>query len=131
MNVFSPGAMFSASAGTLAYLPAELPTTQLTWYDRQGNRTRTVGPPAHYTNPDLSPDGRRVIVAKSDPQTSLRDLWLFDEHGAAMRLTSDPKHDMNPAWSPDGKQVAFTSERTGTRDIFTRNATGTGDEVLA
>jgi eukaryotic-like serine/threonine-protein kinase len=122
--------MFSASADTLTYLPAEMASTQLTWYDRRGNLTGTVGTPAHYTNPALSPDGKRIIVAKTGPQTAMRDLWLLNERGVAVRLTLDPKDDMNPAWSPDGARIAFSSERTGTRDVYVKNATGTGDEVL-
>ena len=34
------------------------------------------------------------------------------------RLTNDPAFDGDPAWSPFGHGVAFTSTRTGNREIF-------------
>ena len=41
-------------------------------------------------------------------------------------LTNAPGADVNPGWSPDGTRLAFDSDRSGNRDVFTMNANGTG-----
>ena len=38
--------------------------------------------------------------------------------GKAKRLTTDRAFDGDPAWSPFGGGIAFTSTRTGNREIF-------------
>ena len=127
---FNPLAAFSASPNTLAYYPQAAPQTELVWFDRQGKRLGSVGATAHYTNPALSPDQKRIAVGITDPQTNQRDIWILDSHGGSMRLTTDPKEDFNPTWSPDGARIAFTSDRKGARDIFIRPVTGTGAELV-
>ena len=47
------------------------------------------------------------------------DLYLFDGPGSEpRRLTVDPGLDYNGAVSPDGRWVVFTSERTGSPDLY-------------
>ena len=47
------------------------------------------------------------------------DLYVFDHPGATpRRLTTDPGLDYNPALSPDGRWVVFTSERSGSPDLY-------------
>ena len=59
-----PFAGFSVSAtGLLAYRAVKLQLAPLVWFDRQGRRLETVGEPAQYSNPALSPDGKRLAVA--------------------------------------------------------------------
>lgn len=67
----SIGAFSVSQNGVLVYRRA-LPTvsTQLTWYDRSGNMLGTVGEDAIYTNPALSPDGKRLAVSRLDPSTN-------------------------------------------------------------
>ncbi len=67
---------FGASAtGTLIYrsAPQEFP---LTWVDRRGNTLGTAAAPAYYMNPTLSPDGKRVVVTKSEGSEGA--LWIID-----------------------------------------------------
>jgi eukaryotic-like serine/threonine-protein kinase len=131
------GAGFSvARNGTLAYrtgLPVE--ANDLTWFDRQGKRLGTVGERAVYTNPALSPDGKRLAVGRDDPATSTRDIWVLDlVRNVSSRFTFDKADDLNPLWSPDGSKIAFSSERTrsGERDIYWKAASGAGaDELLS
>ena len=42
----------------------------------------------------------------------------------------NPKDDFNPTWSPDGARIAFSSDRKGVRDIYLKQANGTGEEEL-
>jgi tricorn protease len=71
--------------------------------------------------PSVSPDGKQVVF------TWRGDLWKVPTSGGeAVRLTSHPFQDLQSAWSRDGKRIAFTSDRTGSPNLFIMNADGTG-----
>jgi Tol biopolymer transport system component/predicted Ser/Thr protein kinase len=129
----TPFYSFSASqTGVLAWLnAASRNSTQLVWMDAAGNRLGTVGEPADYSSPALSPDGGRLAVAIRDPATRQRDIWIFDlARGSRMRFTFDPADDLNPVWSPDGSRIAWTSDRKGVRNLYVKFAAGTGEDQL-
>jgi Tol biopolymer transport system component len=125
-------AFFSVSAtGVLAYRSGSGVNTHLTWFDREGKRLETVGPPGFYVEIQLAPDGKKVAVGKQDAQTGNRDLWLVDvEHGVPTRFTFDPAVDANPVWSPDGGRVVFNSTRDGVSNLFQKDAGGGRNEEL-
>jgi Tol biopolymer transport system component/predicted Ser/Thr protein kinase len=127
-----PGAAFSVSGnGVLAWQPGSGEETQLTWFDRSGKKLGTLGEPAEYSNPALSPDEKSLAVGRQDPQGKTRDLWVFDlVRGMQTRLTFDPADDFNPTWSPDGIRIAFTSDRRGRRELYQKLANGSGDDEL-
>lgn len=130
----SPGgfAAFSVSQnGVLTYRPSSGGNTELIWFDRHGSRGRTVGLPAEYSNPSLSPDGSRLAAGRMDPQVRTRDLWVFDlKSGTSFRLTLDPADELNPVWTLDGRRIFFTSDRKGIRDIYEKPANGIGTETV-
>ena len=127
-----PGVAYSVSSdGVLAWEPAATHIVQLTWVDRSGRKLSTLGEPAPYWTPALSPDETRVAVAQRDEKTGTRDLWLFDlTSGARRRLTFDPGDDVGPTWSPDGSRIAFSSNRRGTHEIYQKLANGSGGDEL-
>ena len=51
---------------------------QLTWLDRAGKRTGTLGEPSEGTGFWLSPDGTRAATSILDSGTRTFDLWLYD-----------------------------------------------------
>jgi Tol biopolymer transport system component len=101
----------------------------LFWLDRTGKSAGTVGSPAMYENPRLSPDGKRLAVFKGD---GAFDIWITDlERGNSTRFTFDPAVDNDPVWSPDGTRIAFVSNRDGgVFNIYQKGAGGTGDDEL-
>jgi len=128
-----PGIAYSVSKdGVLAWEPAGSNIVQLTWVDRSGRKLATLGQPAQYWGPALSPDETRLAIARGDDQTRTRDLWIFDlVSGAQRRLTFDPADDVNASWSPDGRRIAFSSNRRGVFEIYQKLANGAGaDELL-
>ena len=126
-------ACFSSSAtGVLAYRTGEFQQTPLVWFDRRGKRIETVGEPAQYSNPTLSPDGKRLAIGRTDAQGRKRDIWVIDlVRGGSSRFTFDPADDMNPVWSPDGTRIAFSSDRKGVRDLYVKPMSGGEEELVA
>jgi Tol biopolymer transport system component len=127
------GAAYSVSSnGVLAWRTGStMVRRQLTWFDRSGRTLATLGEPADYSNPALSPDDRRLAVCRTDSGTRTRDLWVFDlVRGGRSKLSPNPADDCNPAWSPDGTRIAFTSDRRGVREIYQTLANGSGEDEL-
>src|SRR5580704_8296167 len=123
-----------AAASLLAQQPAAPRGAidgRLTWFDRQGKAVGTIGEPGVYRTLTISPDGKRVAVERTDPQTQNKDIWLVDSaSGAITRFTSDPGWEAFPIWSPDGSRIIFTSNRSGVYDLYQKPSNGTGQEEL-
>lgn len=58
----------------------------------------------YFYNPSITPDGRQVfdVLCRHNSYTFGEDLRCHP----------------HPSFTPDGRQVIFTSNRTGTRDIY-------------
>ena len=117
----------SSDGSVVAYVAGDPPQEQLTWLDREGKALGTVGPPAHYGELSISPDGKQVAAAIGDRDKGTTDVWVVDlARGTKTRLTSDPTDDLNPLWSPDGERVLFTSDREGFYNLYAVAASGAG-----
>ncbi len=104
-------------------------TSQLTWYSPSGELLGTVGPPGAYAELVLSPDGRRLAVAKREGGN--RDIWVLDlERDSSSRLTFDAAVDTHPVWSPDGRSIIFGTSRS-VPGAYRKAASGAGVETLA
>jgi eukaryotic-like serine/threonine-protein kinase len=135
---FSAG--LSAVADVVAYSkqPAAGPR-QLRWFDRAGKLLATVGEMdgEEPFNPELSPDGTRVVVDRMVGGN--RDIWILNStNGLRTRFTSDTATDYHPIWSPDGRSIVFSSFRTqaaaalAQAQLYRKASSGTGaDELLA
>jgi Tol biopolymer transport system component len=117
--------------GVLIYHPGVLyeGNSQLTWFDRQGHATGTLGEPSNYGPRQgparVSPDGTRVAVTIWDYPKGARDIWLFAiGSGRRTRLTLDGLS-WHPVWSPDNNRIVFAGRG---EKLFRRNSDGTGDE---
>jgi eukaryotic-like serine/threonine-protein kinase len=120
---------FSASSnGVLVYQTEDIPNVQLAWYDRNGKVLGTVGEPARYERMVLSHDGTKAALARVDPQTGNRDIWLVDlAQGTSTRFTFDI-FSTSPIFSPDGSRVAFLSSRNRVLGLYEKAANGAGSE---
>lgn len=83
--------------------------------------------------PAWSPDGTRLVL--DDPRGSShsgsatflhpRDVLMAAVDGSRKTGLTRGRGGFSPAWSPDGTKIAFTSTRSGLRQVFVVNADGT------
>jgi eukaryotic-like serine/threonine-protein kinase len=123
-----------SDTGLLVYNPTGAGTdSQLTWFDRSGERLMTLAEPGHQQlRLQLSPDEKQVAVDRMDSQAGAFDVWLIDQaRGIPSRFTFDPSFDWYPVWSPDGARIAFASNRMGHYDLYVKiSSSGAGKEEL-
>jgi len=109
--------------GTLAFLPEPDGATRLVWVDRKGHEDGEIGEAGGYDDAALSPDGKRIAVARSAPDGN--DIWLVDaSNGSFSRLTFHPGLYGFPCWSRDSKQIAFFLQMNATGQVCTRSLDG-------
>jgi serine/threonine-protein kinase len=106
-----------SSSGTLIYTSERW--SHLVWVDAQGQVERISKEASQFTNPRLSPDGKRLLVVDSGA------LWVLDlQRGAYTRLTPGKRSEPFPIWSHDAERVIYT---LGT-NIMWKSADGSGPE---
>ena len=104
---------------------------RLVLVDRSGRTVRRLSLPAGlYFQPRFSPDASRIAVTFAK-EASVARLWLVDiARNIATRFAFEGNYDVQPIWSADGKRVIWGSDRTGGRNIYWKNADGSGKEEL-
>ena len=133
-ELLSPGWSVSRG-GSIAYRAATpINIRQLIWFDRSGAIVSEAGETlvSSYA-PELSPDGRRVLIGRTINQVS--DLWVLDlSRRNPSRLTTTGRLNgaVFPVWSPTGDRVAFASSRDGrgAEDLYQRRFDGAGGDDL-
>lgn len=93
---------------------------------------------AIYTYPVMSPDGRKVIALRSDPDSvgQTVDLTNIDvETTSKIPITNDgPSYvEMSPFFTEDGLQVVYAAQASnapGNHDIYIRSTDGSGSSTL-
>jgi Tol biopolymer transport system component len=96
-----------------------------------GSATRLISDDGKQTRPAFSPDGRRIALDRSDPESGNVDIWIYDLAGATNeRLTHTPGKDMQPHWSPNATAIAFMSDRGGNMDVWIKRVDGSMDARL-
>jgi Tol biopolymer transport system component len=74
-------------------------------------------------NPDLSPDGTRIVFV-SDRDGREQIYSMNTDGSGVVRLTNSHNQDYDPAWSPDGDRIAFTSRGSASTQIYVMNSDG-------
>jgi dipeptidyl aminopeptidase/acylaminoacyl peptidase len=83
------------------------------------------------TSPGWSPDGSRVVFARSRGEPTGPDLWTMRADGSDARfLAGTPHADLIPTFSPDGSRVAFVAHATTRFLLQVVSADGSGLRAL-
>ena len=104
---------------------------QLTFLDREGKAVGTIGQPGRYGSVRYSPDGKRLLALKNDPETGNNNIWVIDiATGKATSITNETQQINAPVWSRDGKHIAYVLFKDSYSSIYRKAADGTGDAEL-
>jgi hypothetical protein len=122
-------------SGVMAYrIGGASGTSEIAWFDRMGKPLGPAGEPGLFGllgQIALSPDEKRIALARVDAKTQTYDIWVLElSSNILTRLTLDPANENDPAWSPDGRAVAFNSNRTGKNDFYQRTLGGSSDTLI-
>ena len=73
-----------------------------------GNQENLTNHPAYDTQPDWSPDGRKIAFVSRRDGGGASQIHVMDADGKnVIRLTDGPGQKNDPDWSPDGQKIAF------------------------
>jgi Tol biopolymer transport system component len=142
--VLAEGVRFSALSGRAAFSVSDdgrlvyrtgAGSTNLRaiWINRNGEPGDAISQSGNNALPNISPDGKRLIVARTATYGSgSADLWIIDlVRGTNERLTFDENHDESfPVWSPDGNEIVFRSNKEGRYNLYRKPSSGSGEEKL-
>jgi len=102
-----------------------------------GHGLRRVTPWATYADKiDCSPDGTRIVFSKPafGHGGKSSNVYTIKTNGTGVvQLTHETGGEVNAgadSWSPDGTKIAYVSNKTGTYQIWTMNADGSGAAQL-
>jgi Tol biopolymer transport system component len=114
---------FSVSEnGVLAYRSGSSSGNfQLSWRTRDGKPAGIALPAGDFSQIELSPDDKQVVVERAPTGSGSADLWLLDlPTNVFSRLTSGPDSERDPLWSPDSRRVMYTvadGKEPGIREV--------------
>lgn len=80
---------------------------------RGGHPTQLTASEKPISDPQWSPDGRRLAYVRDD------EVWVMEADGSrATRVVAKPGVARLPRWSPDGRRLAFVSRRRGWSQVW-------------
>jgi hypothetical protein len=77
-------------------------------------------------DPELSPDGTRIVYEEEDPDDGTLEIFIANADGTnVQQLTDAPGISEAPHFRPDGSRILFKSDRDGDFEVFTMDPDGT------
>jgi dipeptidyl aminopeptidase/acylaminoacyl peptidase len=129
MSLFRTGLVWLAAlvavGSSSACLRAAAPAKPAAWTPALMMKVKRIG------SVQVSPDGKRVAftvrraLLEGDKSEYLTHIYLVNADGSkVVPLTRGDKSCDDPQWSPDGRWIAFTSRRSGKRNLWLIRPTG-------
>jgi eukaryotic-like serine/threonine-protein kinase len=123
-------AVFVSNGGALVTGQQSLLAT-LTWVGRDGVSHPIGRERRNYSDPRVSPDGRRIAVILTDGSKS--DVWIYDLDTETLSRLTTVGSVTSEAWSGDGKRLIYSAVGTGSKGGVWAQAVGgaAAPELLA
>jgi TolB protein len=103
-------------------------TPQIYIMDVDGSNLRRVTFQGTYNaSPRWSPRGEKIVFMC---RAGANQVCLISPDGSGLQQLTSVGSNEDPTWSPDGRHIAFTSTRTGQRDVFVMHADGSDQRRL-
>ena len=117
LPIMSPA--WSPDGEWLAYVSFERRVSAIyVQHRRSGKKTMVSARAGINGAPSYSPDGKKLAITLSGSSGNL-DVYLLElASGQLTRLTDDPGIDTEAVFTPDGSAVYFTSDRSGSPQIY-------------
>ena len=113
----------------VSVLPRPRPGTHLWVMDTEGSQPRLITAGKSFENdPAVSADGTRLATAFQEGNYDVYRLTIGSR--AVEPVLASSRSEMDPAWSSATSQLAFTTDRTGTDEIWLRSANGDFERPL-
>jgi serine/threonine protein kinase len=126
-------ANFSVSqTGTLVYSSGVIDIgRQFYWYDRQGKLLSKLGASEYSSEPQVSPDGKKLAFRLWTQPAGNFEIWVYDlARGVHTRVSFKGLTAFAPVWSPDQSRIAYShsAPQVSGDHMFLMKADGTGTE---
>ena len=121
-----------SSNGLLAYISggSQLDQYAMVLVDREGRAIPLSDDEQTFGEPHFAPDGKRLAVQRFESGRPNSGIWIYDlERGVSSRLTFDESNARAPFFSPDGERVYFSSDSSGSVNVYWKRADGSGEAV--
>jgi len=114
---------WSPNGRQIAFTSARSGSPQIYLMDADGSNVRRLTFDGEFFDEAAwSPDGTRIVCT-----TRVRgrfQLATIDIASGDVKILPGPGNNESPCFSPEGSMIAFVSDRTGTEQIYTTDATG-------
>ncbi|HEU4365161.1 MAG TPA: protein kinase [Candidatus Krumholzibacteria bacterium] len=87
---------------------------EIVWLGRDGTVAPLIDTRATWTQPRLSPDGKRILLRKTATEC---ELWLYDLERQSLARIVQGGDNHHAVWSPDGRRIAYEQSAAGGRMV--------------
>jgi eukaryotic-like serine/threonine-protein kinase len=121
----------SSLSGSLVYRATPTPTSQMTWYGRDGRAIGEVGEPIPLADPPiLSPSGTQFAISQWEASDHFNEMYLYTlSPYRTLRLARGPGLNESPAWTADSARITYASRRGNHYDLYQTDANGDGRQT--
>ncbi len=123
------------TSAQLSWVSGRTGLPQVYTMDSDGTNVQRLTDEGYAVSPSWSPNGQFLVFSwirhYGPGAPGSQDIYIMDIASKQwVQLTHDGGKNDFPYWSPDGRHIIFQSNRTGTLQIWTMLADGTGQKQL-